>query len=160
VLADDSGLVVPSLAGRYGLDPFPGVQSNRWLTPDRRQALLGETVSAEPGSYLEKNLALLALLGDQADRTAYFVCAMVLMAGETPILAVEGRMPLVIIGPGEAPSGSGGFGYDPIARPVMDGQVAPYTVAEMPMAEKNAISHRGRAIAQIVAGLADLRGRA
>ena len=45
VLGDDSGFSVAALAGQFGLPLFPGVQSNRWLTPARRAHLLGDTAS-------------------------------------------------------------------------------------------------------------------
>ncbi|WP_432558417.1 RdgB/HAM1 family non-canonical purine NTP pyrophosphatase [Granulicoccus sp. GXG6511] len=120
-LADDSGLTVPALGG------MPGVRSARW---------------AGPGSTDAENLALvLRQLADVPNdrRGARFECvlALALPDGRTEVAhgAVEGRLTMWA-------RGENGFGYDPIFLP--DGHDR--TTAEMAPEEKDAISHRGRAI--------------
>jgi XTP/dITP diphosphohydrolase len=119
-VADDSGLVVDALNG------MPGVLSARWAGPARDDA------------------ANLRLVLDQiADlpelrRGAAFVCAAALVAPGGTEHVVEGRVDGTLL---RAPRGSGGFGYDPIFVPVGENR----TTAELTPAEKDAISHRGRA---------------
>ena len=121
-LADDSGLEVSALGGA------PGPLSARY----------GGSGLDDRGR-LEK---LLKEVADAADRRAAFVCwaALVLPNGHTTTRrgVCEGTVL-------RAPSGSGGFGYDPVFQP------AGHTVsmAELPAAEKNRISHRGRALAAL-----------
>jgi len=123
-VADDSGLTVEALNG------MPGILSARW--------------SGRHGDD-EANLRLvLAQLADTPDDRlgAAFVCAAALVGphGET---VVDGRMPGRLI---RVPRGSNGFGYDPIFVP--DGEQR--TSAELPDHEKDAISHRGRALRALV----------
>ncbi|MBC6457996.1 RdgB/HAM1 family non-canonical purine NTP pyrophosphatase [Actinomadura sp. HBU206391] len=124
-VADDSGLCVDVLGG------MPGVLSARW------SGRFGDAAGDKDRANLE---LLLDQLGDVAarHRTAHFACAaaFVLPSGEEHV--VEGRMDGRVI---EAPRGSGGFGYDPLFVP--DGESR--TTAELPPADKDAISHRGRA---------------
>ena len=124
--ADDTGLEVAALAGA------PGVYSARYAGP-RRSA--------------PDNVAkLLRELHDQQNRAAQFrtVIALVLSATETHTFAgaVDGRITA-------APRGAAGFGYDPVFQP--DGHAE--TFAEMPLAQKNTLSHRARAVQQLVAFL-------
>jgi XTP/dITP diphosphohydrolase len=123
-VADDSGLEV------IALDGAPGVHSKRFSPEQTPEA---------------NNLLLLARLGDAYDRRARFRCviAVVSAAGE---LWAEGVCDGAI---GRAPRGEGGFGYDPLFWP---DERAGVTLAELSMADKNAISHRGRAFRQL-AGL-------
>jgi XTP/dITP diphosphohydrolase len=130
-LADDSGLCVDALNG------MPGVLSARWAGP--------------PKSDQRNNELLLAQLADVPDRrrTAHFQCAVAFChAGGEEL--TTGVMPGRVV---RAPRGSGGFGYDVIFeaddRPGL-------TTAELPRADKDAISHRGwalRRMAPIVARL-------
>jgi XTP/dITP diphosphohydrolase len=130
-VADDSGLCVDALNG------MPGVFSARWAGRH------GDDVA---------NLEL--LLGQLADvppaqRGAHFVCAAAVALPAGAERVVSGRLDGRII---DVPRGAGGFGYDPIFVP--DGESR--TTAEMPPAEKDAISHRGRAfrsLAEILPGL-------
>jgi XTP/dITP diphosphohydrolase len=129
VLADDSGLEVDALDGR------PGVLSARYAGTSsteqqhRRAALLGEVQAA--GS---------------SDRTARFVCVMVLLLpnGERFVGAgsVEGEL-------ARQEAGAGGFGYDPLFFYAPLGR----TFAQLRPEEKNAISHRRRAADALVAAL-------
>jgi len=127
-VADDSGLAVDALNG------MPGVYSARWAGRHGDDAA---------------NLALLlAQLSDVDDerRGAAFVCAAALVLPDRREWTVDGRMPGRLV---REPRGTGGFGYDPIF--VADGESR--TNAELPAAEKDAISHRGiafRALAKII----------
>lgn len=121
-LADDSGLVVPALLGS------PGVHSARFAGP-----------GATDGTNIK---ALLSAMKDfhDADRNAYFYCALVLLRhtdDPTPWISTglwRGRIEYT-------PKGSEGFGYDPIFY--IDTHQC--TAAELPLAVKNKISHRGQA---------------
>lgn len=119
-IADDSGICVDALNG------MPGVFSGRW--------------SGRHGDD-EANLSLLlAQLVEVPDtrRGAAFVCAAALATPGGHEVIEEGRLSGYLL---RERRGSGGFGYDPIFVP--DGDTR--TTAEMSAAEKNAISHRGRA---------------
>ncbi len=129
-VADDSGLEVAALNG------MPGVLSARW--------------SGNHGDDLGNTALLLAQLRDVPDerRGAAFVsaCALVSASGE---VVVRGEWPGSIA---RQPRGDGGFGYDPVFLP--DG--SDRTAAELSPAEKDAVSHRGRALALLVPALRDL----
>jgi XTP/dITP diphosphohydrolase len=128
-LADDSGLAVDILNG------MPGVRSARWAGPDATDA--------------DNNALLLRQLDDVPDerRQATFVCAMalVLPGGTYHVRRGELRGRLV-----RNPRGHHGFGYDPLF--VADGYRV--TTAELDPADKDAISHRAKAVAAIVSVLA------
>jgi XTP/dITP diphosphohydrolase len=129
-LADDSGLEVDALNG------MPGVLSARW--------------SGRHGDDSENTALLLAQMGDVPDerRGAAFVsaCALVSSFGE---VVVRGVWPGSII---RAPRGDGGFGYDPVFLPSGSSR----TAAELTPEEKDAASHRGRALALLVPALREL----
>lgn len=123
-LADDSGLCVDALDGA------PGVRSARY--------------AGENASDADNVDRLLAELGDREDRTARFVCVVVLLRhlnDPLPLIAV-GEWPGRI---GNEPRGDNGFGYDPVFIPEGDTR----TAAELPSEEKNRISHRGRALTRL-----------
>jgi XTP/dITP diphosphohydrolase len=120
-LADDSGLVVDSLGGR------PGVHSARYAgekatDEDNRQKLLREMAGVP-----------------QEQRGAAFVCVLVLAHPDGREVMTEGRVDGRIA---LSPRGSGGFGYDPLFLIPALGK----TTAELPLDEKNRISHRGLAL--------------
>jgi len=94
------------------------------------------------------NRKLVAALLDEADRRAHYYCVIVLVrhAADPEPLVAEGRWHGEIIA---TPRGAGGFGYDPYFLLPDLGK----TAAELMPDEKNAISHRGRALAQLVAQL-------
>lgn len=128
-VADDSGLAVDVLGG------MPGVFSARW--------------SGRHGDDQANLDLVLAQISDVADphRTAAFVCVAALALPDGRVFTVEGRMPGRLV---YKARGSNGFGYDPIF--VADGETR--TNAELTAAEKDAISHRGkafRALAEIIA---------
>ena len=128
VMADDSGLVVDALGGA------PGVRSARYAGRD------GDTAA--------NNALLLENLLGVKDRQARFVCAIALIAPNGREQIFEGRCEGRIT---ETPFGHGGFGYDPLFIP----EGFAKTFAELAPAEKNAISHRGRALAAVRAALAE-----
>ncbi|MBH9578721.1 RdgB/HAM1 family non-canonical purine NTP pyrophosphatase [Inhella proteolytica] len=135
-LADDSGLCVDALQGR------PGVQSARYA------ALAGGERSDAAN-----NALLLATLQGQADRRAHFACVLVALrhADDPQPLIAQGRWLLEVLA---APRGEGGFGYDPLVAP--RGQSR--SVAQMSASEKNTLSHRAQAMAQLRAQLAEAWG--
>jgi len=122
-IADDSGLVVAALGGE------PGVQSARWAGPGATQSML-----------IDK---MIARMRGQADRRAYFVTVLVLRRAPGDYLMAEGRVEGQII---EAPRGAMGFGYDPLFVPSGHAK----TFAEMTLDDKNALSHRTRALAAML----------
>ena len=128
-IADDSGLCVPALGGA------PGIYSARYS---------GE---GDDGN----NRKLLAALENVADRRAYYVCLIVYLRhadDPLPIIAQglwHGTIALDA-------RGDGGFGYDPLFVPAGDSR----TAAEYPVDEKNAVSHRARALATFAELYTDL----
>lgn len=132
-IADDSGIAVDALNG------MPGVLSARW--------------SGRHGDDSANNALLLAQLSDTPDerRGASFVsaCALVIPAGAE--IVVRGEWPGTIA---REPQGDGGFGYDPLFHP--DG--GELSAAQLTPAQKDAASHRGRALAQLLPALAALAG--
>lgn len=128
VLADDSGLCVAALRGA------PGVESAYYAGPQGDSAAnLGKLVAAMTGVPVER-------------RQAYFLCVLVLIDPQGNEHAFEGRCEGALR---EVPAGGAGFGYDPLFVPAG----ATQTFAELPEAEKNALSHRGRAWAKLAAWL-------
>ncbi len=125
-LSDDSGLVVPALNGA------PGIYSARYAGPQ-----------ATDRENCEKLLeGLQNIPADQRD--AYFVCVLVLYDPATNSHQIyEGRCEGRIAA---SYCGNGGFGYDPIFYIPALGK----TMAELSLQEKNAISHRGRALALLM----------
>lgn len=121
-LADDSGLIVEALSGR------PGVFSARYA---------GENASDEDNCQ-----KLLKELIDIRNRSAYFQCVLSLAVPSGPALTYVGRCNGIII---DEKRGNNGFGYDPIFYFPELGK----TFAELSMAEKSKISHRGIALAEL-----------
>ena len=133
-LADDSGICVEALGGEPGVDSayYAGKEGGR----DERDA--------------RNNAKLLDALEGAADRRARYCCVLVLLR------RADDPLPIVAEGVwrGEiarVPRGGGGFGYDPLFLIPGLGR----TSAELNAAEKNRISHRGRALAALVARLRD-----
>ena len=119
-IADDSGLCVDALGGA------PGVYSARYggcrTDPDRIALLL-------------KNL------GDEKNRSAKFVSCIACVFPNGDVLTARGECPGTIT---SVPRGDGGFGYDPVFELPGTGK----TMSELTEEEKNAVSHRGRALKQ------------
>lgn len=126
--ADDTGLVIPALNGE------PGVFSARYA---------GEDKNAEANMNL-----VLEKLEHVSDRRAWFVSIIALHINDQLHL-FEGKVEGTIL---REKRGTEGFGYDPIFLP--DG--SDKTFAEMNSEEKNALSHRGRALAKMIAFLSGL----
>jgi len=125
VLADDSGLVVPALGGA------PGVHSARYAGPgatnaDRIAKLLGELRGREG-----------------PERAAYFVCAIALAERGRALAIVTARVDGEIL---ESPTGTEGFGYDPVFYfPRLN-----KTFAQLLPEEKTRPSHRGKAFRKLL----------
>lgn len=147
-IADDSGLAVDALNG------MPGVLSARW--------------SGGHGEDKANNDLLLAQMGDVPDerRGAHFVSSCVLQLpaevaaerGMEPEYAVEGRWYGRVL---RAEQGEGGFGYDPLFAPDelpegQEEQLAGKSAGELTAEQKDAVSHRGKALRQLVEILAQL----
>jgi XTP/dITP diphosphohydrolase len=130
VVADDSGIEALGLGGR------PGVHSARYG---------GEGATDEEN--LAKLLREVAEAGD--DRRASYVCALALIEVDGSEQVFEGRCEGRLI---EEPRGEGGFGYDPAFVPA--DTTDERTMSELSDAEKNEISHRGRAARRLEAHLA------
>lgn len=130
VLSDDSGLEVDALDGA------PGVWSSSY--------------GGEEGNHAKNNTRVLAELVGKEDRRARFRCTMVLARGGAEQASFSGTVEGHLV---ESPHGAGGFGYDPLFVP--DGHER--TFAELGDTIKNSLSHRARALQQVVAFL-DERG--
>ena len=138
-LADDSGIEV------LGLDGRPGIYSARWAGPERDFTLAMAKVRDE----------LAGRFGgfEQADRRARFVAMLCLAWPDGHLEFAEGEVTGELVYP---PRGSGGFGYDPMFRP--DGQSQ--TFGEMSPDDKATLSHRARAMDQLVAACFEGRAKA
>ncbi|MBK9662457.1 MAG: RdgB/HAM1 family non-canonical purine NTP pyrophosphatase [Nitrosomonas sp.] len=123
-LADDSGICVSALSGA------PGVTSARY--------------AGEPKSDERNNLKLIETLKNQSNRRAYYYCVIVLVrhADDPQPIIVDGSWYGEIV---DQPRGEGGFGYDPYFFLPEFGK----TSAELSAEQKNRISHRGQALAQL-----------
>jgi len=122
VVGEDSGLEVTALGGR------PGVFSRRYS---------GKNATDE-----RNNRRLLKELNSKKSRRARYVCAVALVKNGRLLFECKGTLSGIIA---RDPRGKGGFGYDPVFY------LAGYkkTVAEIPLREKNKISHRGRGFARL-----------
>jgi XTP/dITP diphosphohydrolase len=131
VFADDSGLVVPALGGE------PGVKSARYAGPNATST--------------ERNTKLLSALRGKTggEREAYFVCVIALVGRRGTEAVVSARANGSIL---EAPTGTGGFGYDP----VFYFTELQKSFAELTREEKNQHSHRGKAFRRLLALLPQL----
>ena len=123
-LSDDSGLLVEALEGA------PGVHSARWAGPDATDE--------------QRCAKLLRELENQENRHAAFACVISIAVPTGPALTYEERCEGIIAA---APAGENGFGYDPVFFfPPLN-----RTFAQLTMAEKSRVSHRGKALQQIQA---------
>ncbi|MBU6412972.1 MAG: non-canonical purine NTP pyrophosphatase [Planctomycetes bacterium] len=143
-LADDSGLEIDALGGK------PGVISSHYATDGRETGLTRDQRDQD-----NLNLVLQQLAGvPLAERTARFVCVMVLAAADGAILAsVRGTCEGVIGVPPDVPRGKEGFGYDPIFLVGPDHRL---TSAQLSAGAKNLISHRGAAARRLIGKLESL----
>ena len=122
-VADDSGLCVEALGGE------PGVYSSRY--------------AGEAGNHTKNNEKLLKEMEGKSDRRAFFTTVLCLVGLEDTPIYIEGRVNGVIL---TEIQGRDGFGYDPLFCPDGDNR----SFAEMSAAEKNAMSHRGRAFQSLM----------
>jgi XTP/dITP diphosphohydrolase len=137
-IADDSGLSIDALNGA------PGVNSARFS---------GEKSKNEDRSLIDhRNIAkVLELIKNvpEEKRTARFVCCLCLASPEKIILETRGTLEGVIT---DREIGTNGFGYDPIMYvPSLD-----RTVAQLSREEKNAVSHRGKAVRELAKRIKDI----
>jgi len=129
-IADDSGLVVDALKGE------PGVYSARYA---------GENATDE-----ENCQKLLSELKGVGNRRAHFQCVLSIAVPSGPALTYEGKCDGMII---DSKRGDSGFGYDPIFYFEELGK----TFAELSMEEKNKVSHRGKALADVKAEISMIK---
>ncbi len=128
VLSDDSGLEVDALGGD------PGVWSSSY--------------GGVEGDHPRNNARLLREMRGEPNRRACFRCTMVLARDGREVAHFSGTVGGAIL---EAPEGDGGFGYDPLFVP--DGHEKSF--ASLGMEQKNALSHRARALQQVVEYLSE-----
>jgi len=133
-LADDSGICVNVLGGK------PGVRSARY--------------AGDHASDADNNHKLLQDLANESDRSAYYVCALVMVksANDPNPITVKSRWDGEFI---DIPRGDNGFGYDPFFYIPELGK----TAAELSSKEKNVFSHRGQALRTLIAELIKLNQR-
>ncbi|MBS6778263.1 MAG: RdgB/HAM1 family non-canonical purine NTP pyrophosphatase [Eggerthella sp.] len=127
VLADDSGLLVDALDGA------PGVYSSRYAGEDGNDQ--------KNNAFLLENIAQV----EPEDRTAHFSCVLCFIDEDGTETTAEGRVEGLI---GFEERGSAGFGYDPLFLPNDFGNE--YTFAELGLAEKQKVSHRARALRDLM----------
>lgn len=148
VIADDSGICVDALGGS------PGIYSSRYAGPDFMQGKPdGTKISQEEQNIFlieqtnkaikDGNLPKMPYL--HGPRSCHYTCAMVLYAGPDRLFVAQETFEGTLIDDIKNQAGSGGFGYDPIVF------LPEYnkTVAQLTADEKNAISHRGKAVRAI-----------
>ncbi|MDX1626917.1 MAG: RdgB/HAM1 family non-canonical purine NTP pyrophosphatase [Wenzhouxiangellaceae bacterium] len=132
-LGDDSGLVVHALDGR------PGIRSARFAGED-----------ATDSENIDRLLAELDGLPPERRGACFYCCLVLLQHAEDPApLIATGRWDGKIL---QERRGDGGFGYDPVFHDRRMGA----TAAELPAGEKNRVSHRGRALEQLIRQIDDL----
>ncbi|MBR6341462.1 MAG: non-canonical purine NTP pyrophosphatase [Treponema sp.] len=148
VIADDSGICVDALGGS------PGIYSSRYAGP---QYLHGKPDGSKI-SQEEQNIFLIQQTNDaiksgklpkmpylNGPRSCHYTCAMVLYCGGDRLFVAQETFEGTLIEDINQQAGSGGFGYDPIVFLPQYGK----TVAQITAEEKNAISHRGKAVRAI-----------
>ncbi|MCR5724688.1 MAG: RdgB/HAM1 family non-canonical purine NTP pyrophosphatase [Treponema sp.] len=137
VIADDSGLCVDSLSGA------PGIYTSRYAGPLYMQGRPdGVKIPQE-----EQNRLLIKQVNDlhTDNRACHYVCAMTLFIAPDRYFIAQETFEGELIKDISLAAGTGGFGYDPIVYLPQYGK----TVAEISAEEKNAISHRGKAVQAI-----------
>lgn len=145
VIADDSGICVDALAGA------PGIYSARYAGPDFMEGRPdGKKIpQSEQNVFLIEQLNQAVKNGNlpkgqyiHGDRSCHYTCSMVLYLGTDRIFVCQETFEGTLINSIEEQAGDGGFGYDPIVF------LPEYnkTVAQLSADEKNAISHRGKAV--------------
>lgn len=130
VLADDSGLIVSALGDR------PGIYSARWAGPNKDFSLAIDKINQELAALEQET-------GQPVSRDAYFTVCLCLAYPDGTTYTVEARTTGTLH---PSPAGTEGMGYDPWFQP--DGYDCRF--AEMSLAQKQAISHRGKAIQKLL----------
>lgn len=144
VIADDSGICVDALNG------IPGIYSSRYAGPDFPQGKNNEKISQElQNEYLISQLNHVLSLKNlpkgeyqNGERSCHYTCSMVLYCGNDRLFVAQETFEGTLIDDLSNQAGTGGFGYDPIVFLPQFNK----TVAQLTSEEKNAISHRGKAI--------------
>ena len=145
VIADDSGICVDALGGA------PGIYSSRYAGPEFMHGKPdGTKISQE-----EQNIMLINQLNEaikngnlpkgeylHGERSCHYTCAMVMYCGADRLYVAQETFEGTLIEDISKQAGNGGFGYDPIVYLPEYGK----TVAQLTADEKNAISHRGKAV--------------
>lgn len=137
-IADDSGLCIRALNGQ------PGLRSARFSLKDQETSPTDRSIIDRAN-----NEKVLQLLKNTSDRSAYFICLIVLLRHEDdpdPIISRgvwQGHIT-------DAPTGTEGFGYDPI----FIGEGMNVSAAQLTKSDKNAVSHRGKAVKELKSFLA------
>ncbi len=145
VIADDSGICVDALGGS------PGIYSSRYAGPDFMQGKPdGTKISQEEQNIFlieqtnkaikDGNLPKMPYL--HGPRSCHYTCAMVLYCGGDRLFVAQETFEGTLIDDINKQAGTGGFGYDPIVFLPQYNK----TVAQISAEEKNAISHRGKAV--------------
>ena len=145
VIADDSGICVDALGGS------PGIYSSRYAGPDFMHGKPdGTKISQEEQNIFlieqtnkaikDGNLPKMPYL--HGPRSCHYTCAMVLYAGPDSLFVAQETFEGTLIDDINNQAGTGGFGYDPIVFLPQYNK----TVAQISAEEKNAISHRGKAV--------------
>ena len=137
-LADDSGLEVDALLGR------PGVISSHYCTDGN------ETGMTRAQRDAANNARVLKEMQGVSNRSARFVCVMVLAHQGKVIATARGTFEGEIGVPPRVPSGGDGFGYDPLFLVATE---LTHTSSELSPTEKNRLSHRGKAARSMAAAL-------
>lgn len=159
VFGEDSGLVIDALCGaKVGewtlSSSFPGIKANRWLDdygPRMRQFLgLPPIEGSAKSTDIERNQAVLTLMKGMKRRDTRYIAAIsyVDLANPSQIEHFQGEMRLSVLPSEEPPRGENGFAYDTImlvAEPDRT-DLSEKTLAELPLEEKVALSHRGKAL--------------
>lgn len=138
VIADDSGICVDALGGE------PGIYSARYGSEN------GLKLDAR-----ERNALLLSRMAGNADRTCRFVCNMTLYLGPDRFVSVQETLEGTLVATLDEGKGTRGFGYDPVVYLPSFGK----TVAELDDADKDAVSHRGKAGRTLAALIGTLIGQ-
>ena len=127
-IADDSGISVDYLGGA------PGIYSARYAGPDCDDEANNQKLIAELAAFPPE------------ERTVHYICSLVLIWPDGRTVQAEGSCDGVLQ---DVYAGHNGFGYDPLFYVPEKGK----TMAELSMAEKNEISHRGKALKKLVEAL-------
>ncbi len=134
VLADDSGLAVDALGGA------PGVRSARYAA----DAGIGHAEGIEMDTLNNQHLLMELASVPKNKRVAHYICALAAACNGSVLAVAEGTVAGLIL---ESPRGEGGFGYDPLFYLPEQG----LTMAEIDIATRQRLSHRGRALSQLLA---------